>query len=351
MTTRKILEKILKQRIMILDGAMGTVIQRFGLTEEDYRGERFMDHPGSLQGNNDLLSLTRPDVIRQIHDEYLAAGADMIETNTFSANAVSMADYHLEDLCYEMNAASARLARAAADAFTAQNPDRPRFVAGSMGPTNRTASISPDVNDPGFRAVTFDDLEAAYFEQAKGLADGGVDVFLIETIFDTINAKAAVHAILRYNESAGLPNEFGQYDQSPTAMASLVEEFARAGLVNIVGGCCGSTPDHIQRIAAALEGMAPRKISDQPVRSAYSGLEPLVIAPESNFLNIGERTNVMGSKKFARLIKEEQFEEALSVARQQVEAGAAMIDVNMDEAMLDARSSMVRFLNLIASAF
>jgi len=421
MTTRKILEKILKQRIMILDGAMGTVIQRFKLGEEDYRGERFRGHAGSLQGNNDLLSLTRPDVIRQIHDEYLAAGADMIETNTFSANAVSMADYHLEDLCYEMNAASARLARAAADAFTAQNPDRPRFVAGSMGPTNRTASISPDVNDPGFRAVTFDDLEAAYFEQAKGLADGGVDVFLIETIFDTINAKAAVHAILRYNESvgrdipimisgtvidasgrnlsgqtlealwislkharplsfglncsmgaeamrpylqelaekadccvsaypnAGLPNEFGQYDQSPTAMASLVEEFARAGLVNIVGGCCGSTPDHIQRIAAALEGMAPRKISDQPVRSAYSGLEALVLTPESNFLNVGERTNVMGSKKFARLIKEEQFDEALSVARQQVEAGAAMIDVNMDEAMLDARSSMVRFLNLIAS--
>lgn len=421
MSIRKDIEKILEKRILILDGAMGTVIQRFSLSEEDYRGKRFEDHKSSLKGNNDLLSLTRPDVIEQIHREYLEAGADIIETNTFSANVISMADYNLKDLVRELNVESVRIARQVADEFTKKNKDKPRFVAGSIGPTNRTASISPDVNDPGFRTVMFDDLEAAYYEQVCALVEGGIDLFLVETIFDTINAKAALYAIQRYNDehdcdipimisgtvtdasgrnlsgqtiealwisvkharplsiglncsmgaeamrpyieelsakagcyistypNAGMPNEFGQYEQSPTAMASLVQEFAKHGLVNIIGGCCGSLPEHIQTIAHAVADITPRKKPNLPVRSSYSGLEALVISSDTNFMNIGERTNVMGSKKFARLIREESFEEALSVARQQVEAGAQMIDINMDEAMLDSKASMVRFLNLLAA--
>jgi 5-methyltetrahydrofolate--homocysteine methyltransferase len=421
MNIRNQLEKILEQRILILDGAMGTVIQRFGLSEEDYRGRRFTEHSHPVKGNNDLLSLTRPDVIEQIHREYLEAGADIIETNTFSANPVSMADYEMAGLAREMNVAAARIARQAADEYVKKTPAKPRFVAGAIGPTNRTASISPDVNDPGYRAVTFDDLSEAYYAQVSGLAEGGVDLFLVETIFDTLNAKAALFAIDRYNEesgkniplmisgtvtdlsgrnlsgqtvealwislkhanplsfglncamgaqamrpyleelsvkvpcfvsaypNAGLPNEFGKYDQTPQEMARLIKTFAQEGLINIAGGCCGSTPDHIREIAKALNGMPPRKRPDLPVRSSYSGLEPLVITEQTNFINIGERTNVMGSKKFADLIRAGDFEAALSVARQQVEAGAQMIDINMDEAMLDAEASMVRFLNLIAA--
>lgn len=421
MSIRDQLQKILDKRIVILDGAMGTVIQQYGLREEDYRGRRFSKHDVPLKGNNDVLSLTRPDVIAQIHTAYLKAGADIIETNTFSANALSMADYDLKEYVHEMNAESARIARRAADAFTQKTPKKARFVAGSIGPTNRTASISPDVNDPGFRAVTFDDLSEAYYEQVLALAEGGVDLFLVETIFDTLNAKAALFAISRLNgetgkdipvmisgtvtdasgrnlsgqtvgalwvslkhvrplsmglncamgagalrpyieelsakadcyvsayPNAGLPNEFGGYDQDPETMASLLREFAQSGFVNIVGGCCGSTPQHIQAIAGAVEGITPRRLPPETHQSCYSGLDALVITPETNFVNIGERTNVTGSKKFARLIREGNFEEALSVARQQVEAGAQMIDVNMDEAMLDSKADMVRFLNLIAA--
>ncbi len=421
MRKRQQLEKILDQRIMILDGAMGTVIQRFALSEEDFRGQRFAHHPIPLKGNNDLLSLTRPDVIDCIHREYLEAGADIIETNTFSANAVSMADYQLSSVVRQMNVESAQIARRAADDFSKRTPHKPRFVAGSMGPTNRTASISPDVNDPGFRAVTFDDLAGSYYEQVCGLAEGGVDIFLVETIFDTLNAKAALFAIERYRveygadipvmisgtitdasgrnlsgqtiealwislkharplsmglncamgadamrpyseelsakvdcylsayPNAGLPNELGQYVQTPEQMAGLMRAFAQRGLLNIAGGCCGSTPEHIRVIARALDGVVPRQKPDIAVRSAYSGLEALVITDETNFINIGERTNVMGSKKFADMIRQGNFESALSVARQQVESGAQMIDINMDEAMLDAEACMVRFLNLIAA--
>ncbi|MFP4473818.1 MAG: methionine synthase [Candidatus Omnitrophota bacterium] len=412
---------ILQQRILILDGAMGTVIQRFDLQEADYRGERFAGHPHDLKGNNDLLSVTRPDVVRQIHDEYLAAGADIIETNTFGANAVSQKDYGLQDQAVAMTRAAARLAREAADAFTAETPDKPRFVAGSLGPTNQTASISPDVNDPGARRITFQQLADAYYEQAAVLAEEGVDAFLIETIFDTLNAKAAVYALNRLRRekdldipvmisatlsdasgrtlsgqtlealwislqharpvsfglncalgakemrgfvqrmaedvpayiscypNAGLPNELGGYDQTPEEMAGLLKEFADNGWLNIVGGCCGSTPDHIRAIADAVADFPPRRVPAHPARPAYSGMEPLVVTPETNFINIGERTNVMGSKKFARLIRDGQYEEALSVALQQVEAGAQMIDVNMDEALLDSKECMVRFLNLIAA--
>ncbi|NTV29839.1 MAG: methionine synthase, partial [Candidatus Omnitrophica bacterium] len=415
------LAQLLKERILILDGAMGTMVQRHRPTEADYRGTRFRDWPVDLKGNNDLLSLTRPDIISDIHRQYLAAGADIIETNTFNANRVSLADYRMETLVEELNLASARLARAAAEEFTRENPERPRFVAGSIGPTNKTASLSPDVNDPGFRAVTFDELVTAYGEQVRALAAGGVDVFLIETIFDTLNAKAAVFAVLTYNESAarpvpvmlsgtitdasgrtlsgqtaealwislrharplafgfncalgardmkphletisgladtfvsaypnaGLPNQFGQYDQTPTEMAALVREFATDGLVNIVGGCCGSTPDHIRAIAQAVAGLKPRQLPELTAVSAYSGLEALVLREGLNFVNIGERTNVTGSKKFAKLIIDGNFDEALSVARQQVEAGAQAIDVNMDEGMLDSQAAMVRFLRLSAA--
>ncbi|NLE65527.1 MAG: dihydropteroate synthase, partial [Elusimicrobia bacterium] len=413
--------KILQKRILILDGAMGTMVQRHKLTESDYRGERFKDWARDLKGNNDLLSLTRPDVIGSIHAAYLDAGADLIETNTFNANRISMADYGMEALVRELNIASARVAREQADAFTKKDPQKPRFVLGSIGPTNKTASISPDVNDPAFRAVTFQDLVTAYGEQIEALAEGGVDALLIETIFDTLNAKAAVFAALSFNVSApkplplmlsgtitdasgrtlsgqtaeafwislaharplafgfncalgakdmqphlaaisrhvdtfmsaypnaGLPNRFGEYDQSAKDMADLVGEFARADLVNIVGGCCGSTPEHIRAIAQAVKDLPPRKVPKHRTISTYSGLEPLVLRKEMNFINIGERTNVTGSKKFARLIIEEKYEEALSVARQQVENGAGIIDINMDEGMLDAKAAMVKFLNLIAS--
>ena len=413
--------KILQQRILILDGAMGTMIQRRKLEEKDYRGSRFENWAQDLKGNNDLLSLTRPDVISGIHELYLEAGADIIETNTFNANAISLADYHMEELVHELNTASARLARQAADAFTQKNPSKPRFVAGSIGPTNRTASLSPDVNDPAYRAVNFDQLVKAYTDQIKGLGEGGVDILLIETIFDTLNAKAAIYAALSYNESAktpipfissgtitdasgrtlsgqtaeafwisvqhanpiavgfncalgakdmtphletisrmagtfisaypnaGLPNQFGQYDQTPGEMAALVKNFAHNGQVNIIGGCCGSTPDHIRAIAQAVQGMAPRKIPMLAPVSNYSGLEPLILRQGMNFVNIGERTNVTGSKKFAKLIIDGKYDEALAVARQQVEAGAQVIDINMDEAMLDSKAAMVKFLNLAMS--
>lgn len=413
--------QILQKRIMIIDGAMGTMVQRYKLTEADYRGERFKNFAQDVKGNNDLLSLTRPQVIEEIHRSYLAAGADIIETNTFNSNAVSMADYQMENLVYELNVAAARLAKKAADDFTRKTPNKPRFVAGAVGPTTKTASLSPDVNDPGFRSVYFDQLVAAYVEQIRGLVDGGADLILIETIFDTLNAKAAIYAYYEHCEkigraiplmisgtitdasgrtlsgqtteafwisvshgqplsvglncalgakdmrpylaelsrvadcfvscypNAGLPNAFGEYDQSAAEMAAIVKEFARDGLFNIVGGCCGSTPDHIKAIAEAVEGIAPRKLPNNPIYTSFSGLEPLIIRPETNFLNIGERTNVTGSKKFAKLILAGQFDEALAVARQQVEAGAQAIDVNMDEAMLDSEKAMVRFLNLIAA--
>ncbi len=422
MTDReRLLRQQLGQRILVLDGAMGTMIQSYRLGEAEYRGTRFAEHAVDLKGNNDLLSLTQPRVIREIHDKYLAAGADIIETNTFNGTAISQSDYRLEALAYEINLAAAQLAREAADACTAQDPNRPRFVAGALGPTNRTASISPDVNDPGARNITFRELVEAYQEAARGLADGGADLLMIETIFDTLNAKAAIFAVescfeetgvrlpviisgtitdasgrtlsgqtteafwnsirharplaaglncalgagelrpyiqefsriadvnISVYPNAGLPNEFGGYDQSPDQMARHLEEFARAGFVNLVGGCCGTTPDHIRAIHDRVSTIPPRTVPRIEPRCRLSGLEPLNIGPDTMFVNIGERTNVTGSRKFARLIKEEDYEVALDVARQQVENGAQMIDVNMDEGMLDSKAAMVRFLNLISS--
>ncbi|MDP6946063.1 MAG: homocysteine S-methyltransferase family protein, partial [Myxococcota bacterium] len=400
---------------------MGTMIQREGLEEADYRGERLAQHPSDLKGNNDLLSLTRPDVIRGIHEAYLDAGADVIETNTFNATTISQADYGLEHLARELNQASARLAREAADAFTARDPAKPRFVAGVLGPTNRTASISPDVNDPGARNVTFDALAAAYEEATRGLMDGGADAILIETIFDTLNAKAAVYAVLATFEAvgrslpimisgtitdasgrtltgqtpeafwnalahaepltvglncalgaaelrqhvqalsrvadvhvsahpnAGLPNEFGEYDETPESMAAHIREWAEAGLVNMVGGCCGSTPDHIRAIAEAVTECAPRVVPEVPQMCRLSGLEPVAIGSDSLFANIGERTNVTGSARFRKLITDGDYEAALAVALQQVRGGAQLIDVNMDEGMLDSERAMTTFLNLVAS--
>ncbi|GAB3572232.1 methionine synthase [Spirosoma luteolum] len=419
----------LRERILVLDGAMGSMIQQYELTEADYRGERFANWPHDLKGNNDLLSITKPDVIRAIHRQYLEAGADIIETNTFSSTTIAMADYRMEELAYELNYESARIAKLEADEFTRQNPDRPRYVAGAMGPTNRTASLSPDVNNPAYRAVTFDDLVDAYYEQVRGLVDGGADLLLVETIFDTLNAKAALFAIDKYftehptppagvgayplpimvsgtitdasgrtlsgqtteaflysvshlpllsiglncalgaapmrpyiqtlaSESpfftsaypnAGLPNEFGEYDESPEMMASQIEDFIQNSFVNIVGGCCGSTPAHIQAIAQVAAKYPPRVIPAAQPYQKLSGLEPLKITEQTNFLNVGERTNVTGSKKFARLIKEGNYDEALSIARGQVEGGAQVIDVNMDEGMLDSVEAMTTFLNLIAS--
>ena len=405
---------------------MGTMIQRYDLTEADYRGDRFRDWPHDLKGNNDLLSLTRPDIIQAIHKQYLDAGADIIETNTFSSTTIAMADYRMEELAYELNYESARIAKEVAVELTRQNPDKPRFVAGAMGPTNRTASLSPDVNNPAYRAVTFDDLVDAYYGQVAGLVEGGADVLLIETIFDTLNAKAALFAVDKYfaehptpgrsgslpimisgtitdasgrtlsgqtteaflyslshlpllsiglncalgaelmrpyvqtlaKESpfftsaypnAGLPNEFGEYDQTPDEMAEQMEGFIRDSFVNIVGGCCGSTPDHIRAIAQAAAKYPPRQRPEPEPYQKLSGLEPLKITEQTNFLNVGERTNVTGSKKFARLIKEGNYEEALSIARGQVEGGAQVIDVNMDEGMLDSVEAMTTFLNLIAA--
>jgi len=415
------IKKELEKRILVIDGAMGTMIQRYQLTEEDFRGERFRDHASDLKGNNDLLNITRPDIIKAIHNEYMDAGADIIETNTFSTQVISLADYHLEELAYELSYEGARIAREAADEYTLKTPEKPRFVAGAVGPTNRTASLSPDVNDPGYRAVTFDDLANAYYDQVRGLVDGGSDLLLIETIFDTLNAKAALFAVNRYaNESgkhlpvmisgtitdasgrtlsgqtveafwnsvshanllsvglncalgakemrphiqelsekanvfisaypnAGLPNEFGQYDETAHETAHQVDDFIKAGLVNIVGGCCGTTPDHIRCIAEKAAQHPPRKIPELEPFMRLSGLEAVTIRPDSIFVNIGERTNITGSPKFSKLILAENYEEALTVARQQVEGGAQIIDINMDEGMIDSEAVMVKFLNLVAS--
>nr|WP_194710927.1 methionine synthase [Pantoea agglomerans] len=414
------LKQQLAQRIMVLDGGMGTMIQSYKLEEEDYRGSRFADWPCDLKGNNDLLVLSKPAVIREIHDAYLAAGADILETNTFNATSIAMADYQMERLSAEINFEAARLARACADAWTAKTPDRPRYVAGVLGPTNRTCSISPDVNDPAYRNVTFNQLVEAYRESTRALVEGGSDIIMIETVFDTLNAKAAVYAVqtemealgvalplmisgtitdasgrtlsgqtteafynsLRHAEplsfglncalgpdelrqyvaelsriaegyvtahpNAGLPNAFGEYDLDAEVMAQQIGEWATAGFLNIIGGCCGTTPQHIAAMVAAVEGVAPRQLPTIPVACRLSGLEPLNITAESLFVNVGERTNVTGSAKFKRLIKEEKYNEALEVALQQVQSGAQIIDINMDEGMLDAEAAMVRFLNLIA---
>ncbi len=415
------MHKLLAKRILILDGAMGTMIQKHKPTEADYRGERFKDYAHDIKGNNELLSLTQPQIIQGIHEQYLAAGADIIETNTFNANRVSMADYKMEGLVHELNVASCKLARAAVDKYNKLTPHKPRFVAGAIGPTNRTASLSPDVNNPAYRAITFDDLVLAYTEQIKGLIEGGADLYLVETIFDTLNAKAAIYAIKAFEDAggkqlpiiisgtitdasgrtlsgqtteafwismqhakplaiglncalgakemrpyvaelariapcyvscypnAGLPNAFGEYDQDGAQMAEIVKEFAQSGLINILGGCCGTTPDHIKAIADAVANIKPRGLKPIAPHTALSGLEPLIIRENTNFVNVGERTNVTGSKQFARLIIAGQFDQALVVARQQVENGAQIIDVNMDEAMLDSQKSMISFMNLIAA--
>lgn len=423
-TPNNTLPQLLTQKILVLDGAMGTMIQRYNLTEADYKGERFKDFPRELKGNNDLLSLTQPHIIKEIHLQYLQAGADIIETNTFSGTSIAMADYEMEHLVYELNFESARLAKEAVKEYMTANPQAsPRFVAGAMGPTNRTASISPDVNNPSYRAVTFDQLVEAYTEQVRGLVDGGADILLVETIFDTLNAKAALFAIEEYFDknpqqprlpvmvsgtitdasgrtlsgqtveaflysvshvpllsvgfncalgadllrpyveelsnkapfftsaypNAGLPNEFGQYDEQPDTMAATIEDFLQNNFVNIIGGCCGTTPDHIEAIARVAAKYKPRQVPAHEHLPKFSGLEPLKIFEGSNFVNIGERTNVTGSKVFARMIKENRYEDALAVARHQVEGGAQMIDVNMDEGMLDSEAAMTTFLNLIAS--
>ncbi len=414
------LKEALAQRILILDGAMGTMIQSHKLREADYRGERFADFPLDIAGNNDLLSITQPDIIRDIHTAYLEAGADIIETNTFNSTRISQADYQMQDLAHEINVASAQLARQAADAMSAKTPEKPRFVAGILGPTSRTCSISPDVNDPSARNVTFDELAHNYLESIDGLIKGGVDILLIETIFDTLNAKAAIFAVREYfdregielpvmisgtitdasgrtlsgqtteafynslaharplsiglncalgakelrpyvkelarvaqcyvsaHPNAGLPNEFGEYDETPEAMAAVVEEFAASGFVNIIGGCCGTTPAHIRTIATAVTKHAPRTIPVLEPACRLSGLEPFNIGKDSLFVNIGERCNVTGSARFKRLIKEEDYDTALEVALEQVENGAQVIDINMDEGMLDAVAAITRFCNLIA---
>lgn len=420
--TFDILSGLLKERILILDGAMGTMIQRYKLTEENFRGERFKDYPQDLKGNNDLLSITQPEVIKAIHKEYLSAGSDIIETNTFGANAMSQADYKMEDLSYEMNYCSAKIAKEAVDEFMLQNQGKPRFVAGALGPTNKTASISPDVNDPGFRAVTFDQLAAAYQTAARGLVEGGADILMIETVFDTLNCKAAIYGVSEYLKTldrkipvmisgtivdlsgrtlsgqtteafwisvshtknllsvglncalgakqmrpfieelssiatcfislypnAGLPNEFGGYDETAEMMADILKEYGDSGFYNFVGGCCGTTPVHIKAIANIAKDIKPREIPTVEPYLRLSGLEPLIVRPESNFVNIGERTNVAGSKVFAKLIAAGNYEEALAIARNQVEGGAQVLDINMDEGMLDSEAAMCRFLNLIAA--
>ncbi|MGE0196626.1 MAG: methionine synthase, partial [Methylocystis sp.] len=416
----KALDEAASRRILILDGAMGTMIQRHKFEEADFRGARFKDHAKDLRGNNDLLTLTQPEAIKAIHVAYLEAGADIIETNTFSSTTIAQADYGLEHLAFELNCEGARLARAAADEVAAKTGVR-RFVAGSLGPTNRTASISPDVSNPGFRAVTFDDLRAAYKEAALGLIEGGADVLLVETVFDTLNAKAALYALedacdevgtrfpimisgtitdlsgrtlsgqtaiafwnslahakpfsIGFNcalgaremrqhiadigrvadtrvcafPNAGLPNEFGLYDESPEYMAELVGEFATAGLVNVVGGCCGTTPDHIAAIARAVTGVAPREVPAIEPMLRLSGLEPFTLTKDIPFVNVGERTNVTGSAKFRKLITNGDYAAALDVARDQVANGAQVIDVNMDEGLLDSERAMVEFLNLLAA--
>ena len=431
------LKELLKERILVLDGAMGTMLQAYKFDEDDFRGERFKDWKIPLKGNNDLLSLTQPEAIAEIHRKYFAAGADLVETNTFSSTTIAMADYEMEDLVYEINYESARIAKQVAYEFTEKEPNKPRFVIGTMGPTNKTASMSPDVNDPGFRAISFDELREAYKQQVEALLDGGADALMVETIFDTLNAKAALFAIeevkternidvpimvsgtitdasgrtlsgqtaeaflisvshipllsvgfncalgasqlipyleviaskanfyISAHPNAGLPNAFGEYDDSPSFMASQIKEYLDKGVINIIGGCCGTTEAHIKAIADLAKDYKPRSfqkysgsmIDDvvddvktmkrKPLR--LSGLEPLVITEDSNFINVGERTNVAGSRKFLRLIKEENFEEALDIARHQVEGGAQIIDINMDDGLIDGKQAMVRFLNLIVS--
>ena len=417
----QLLLRLLDERILVIDGAMGTMIQRYRLSEKDYRGERFAGWSSDLKGNNDLLVLTKPEVVAEIHAKYLEAGADILETNSFNANAISMADYGMQELAYELNVESARLARRVADEFESRPGGKPRFVAGVLGPTTRSASISPSVEDPGARGVTFDDLVSAYATAARGQLDGGADILLVETIFDTLNAKAALFAIdelfasmnarvpvmisgtitdasgrtlsgqtaeafwtsmsharplsiglncalgaeqlrahvqdlarsadvfVSAHPNAGLPNAFGEYDESAERMAGQIGEWAREGLVNLVGGCCGTTPEHIAAIAAAVEGVAPRKVPQVPKLLRLSGLEPATVGPTTNFVNVGERTNVTGSAKFAKLILDGRYGDALTVARQQVESGAQVIDVNMDEGLLDAVKAMTTFLNLVSA--
>lgn len=418
---KKNIQQLVLERILILDGAMGTMIQQYNLREEDFRGERFAHIAGQLKGNNDLLCLTRPDVIEDIHRKYLEAGADIIETNTFSSTTISMADYHVQQYVREMNLAAVKLARKVADEYTAKNPDKPRFVAGSVGPTNKTCSMSPDVNNPAFRAVSYDEMVVAYQEQMEALLEGGVDAILIETIFDTLNAKTAIFAAgqamkrvgrevplmlsvtvsdiggrtlsgqtleaflasvqhadifsiglncsfgakqlkpflkqladrapyyISAYPNAGLPNSLGKYDQSPADMAHEVKEYIDEGLVNIIGGCCGTTDAYIAEYAALIAGAKPHTPAAKPDSLWLSGLELLEVKPEINFVNVGERCNVAGSRKFLRLVNEKKYEEALSIARQQVEDGALVVDVNMDDGLLDAREEMTTFLNLVAS--
>jgi 5-methyltetrahydrofolate--homocysteine methyltransferase len=415
------LQGILKQRIMIIDGAMGTMIQRYKLKEEDFRGDRFKDHPTDLKGDNDLLVLTRPEIIQEIHEKYLEAGADIIETNTFNATTISQADYKMEHVVYEINKTAAQIAKAACQKYAAKDPSKPRFVAGAVGPTSKTASISPAVEDPSFRNITFDELKDAYYQQIEGLVDGGADLLLIETIFDTLNAKAAVFAALEYFEktgkklpisisgtitdqsgrtlsgqtaeafyisvmhadmlsvglncalgtsamrpyihalsniaecftsaypNAGLPNEMGAYTQTPAEMAEEIRDFLENGFVNLLGGCCGTTPDHIAAIAKVAAQYKPRVPVPKNTIMKLSGLEPLIYTKESNFLNVGERCNVAGSIRFKKLIMNNKYEDALAVARAQVEAGAQILDVNFDEGLLDAHYAMRKFLNLIAT--
>lgn len=415
------ISQLVSERILILDGAMGTMIQQYNLQEDDFRGERFSTIPGQLKGNNDLLCLTRPDVIQDIHRKYLEAGADIIETNTFSSTVVSMADYHVEEYVREMNLEAVRIAREIADEYTAKNPAKPRFVAGSVGPTNKTCSMSPDVNNPAFRALSYDELATAYQQQMEALLEGGVDAILIETIFDTLNAKAAIYAAEKAMQTvgvvvpimlsvtvsdiggrtlsgqtldaflasvqhanifsvglncsfgarqlkpfleqlahrapyyisaypnAGLPNSLGKYDQSPADMAHEVREYIQEGLINIIGGCCGTTDAYIAEYQALIEGAKPHVPAAKPDCLWLSGLELLEVKPEANFVNVGERCNVAGSRKFLRLINEEKYEEALSIARQQVEDGALVIDINMDDGLLDAQKEMTTFLNLVMS--
>jgi len=417
----KAIQELVRQRILILDGALGTMIQKYNLTEEEFRGNRFVEQPGQMKGNNDLLCLTAPDVIRDIHRKYLEAGADIIETNTFNAQRISMADYHVENYCREINLAAAKLARELADEYTAKNPEKPRFVAGSVGPTNKTCSMSPDVNNPAFRAITFDELTDAYQEQMEALLEGGVDAILIETIFDSLNAKAAVYAAMEAMKkigrevplmlsitvadtggrtlsgqtldaflasvqhapifsiglncsfgakqlkpflkqlasrapyyisaypNAGLPNSLGEYDQTPEDMAGEVKEYIDEGLVNIVGGCCGTTEAYIAKYVPLVEGAKPHVPCPASENFCISGLELLEQSEEVKFINVGERCNVAGSRKFLRLVNEKNYEEALGIARKQVEDGALVIDVNMDDGLLDAKEEMKTFLHLIMS--
>ena len=421
--TFEILSKLLKERILVLDGAMGTMIQRYKLSEEDFRGERFKNHLHDLKGNNDLLSITKPEIIKEIHKAYLAAGSDIIETNTFNSNAISQADYKLGHLAYELNYQAAKIAREAVEEFIKENQNsKPRFIAGALGPTNKTLSLSPKVSDPGYRSVTFDNIMEAYYEETKGLVEGGVDILLIETVYDTLNAKASIYAVEEYCReikkdipiivsgtivdqsgrtlsgqtteaflisishtknllcaglncalgakqmrpfiqelsdkapffvsvypNAGLPNEMGEYDESPTTTSGMIEDFVSSGFANIIGGCCGTTPAHIEHIAKAAAKYKPRGVPSVKKYLRLSGLEPLVIRPETNFVNIGERTNITGSKKFANLILSGDYESALSIARNQVEGGAQILDVNMDEGLLNSEEAMTKFINLLSA--